>query len=97
MLTRSPPKEVVTKVKKANVTDEELRDFLHGDLRGDLARGVTAHAVGHDEQTLLRQQQEVVLVVVPLHSDVGLAGHFDFHGRCEAQGRERLKQTWCAT
>jgi hypothetical protein len=53
---------------------------------------VAAHAVGHDEETLLRQQEEVVLVVVPLHPNVALAADLDAHVSWERLERKRRKQ-----
>jgi hypothetical protein len=44
-----------------------------------LARGVPAHAVGHDDQPLVDGQMEEVLVVRPGHPDVGLAGEAHTH------------------
>ena len=41
---------------------------------------MTAHAVGDDEELLVLDQREVVLVVGPLHPDVGLGGVADLHG-----------------
>jgi hypothetical protein len=76
---------------------EELGHLVHGDLRGDLARRVPAHAVGHHQKTLLGQQEEVVLIVVPLHPDVGLTGNVDLHGRRKHvlnRGVKQLVPTW---
>src|SRR5450432_1060780 len=42
----------------------------HGDRAGDLARGVTAHPVGDDEETELLVDEEVVLVVISHLADV---------------------------
>ena len=44
---------------------------------GHLARGVAAHAVGHDGQPLGPGQEKRVLVVLAFHSDVGVARETD--------------------
>ena len=48
---------------------QQQRKSLDGQLRGHLARGVTTHAVGHDEQR--RGGQQGVLVGSPFSPDVG--------------------------
>src|SRR5690606_38360754 len=56
---------------------EELLERVDGELRRDLAGGMSAHAVGDDVEPVLRQDGEVVLVVGSLTTDVGLTGYFD--------------------
>ena len=60
-------------------------------LRRDLARGVAAHAVGDEEEAALRDDREVVLVVVALAADVRLAGHFDAERLCHGSPEGRWK------
>ena len=50
--------------------EDELGDGVDGDARGDLARGVAAHAVGDEEQPGVVLDEERVLVVLPLAADV---------------------------
>src|SRR5205814_5664704 len=62
----------------------EVEEFLHlvgGDGAGHLARRVPAHAVEDGEDVLLGKDEQVVLVVVALHADVGLGCVEDLHVR----------------
>jgi hypothetical protein len=59
---------------------EELLHLAGGDGGGDLAGGVTAHAVEHREDVLLGEHEHVVFVVVALHAHVGLRCVLDSHG-----------------
>src|SRR5712664_3211144 len=65
---------------------EELLHLVDRDGAGHLARRVAAHPVEDGEHVLLGEHEEVVLVVVPLHADVGLCCVVDSHG---AQGLRR--------
>ena len=68
----------------------EVRDDgLHRQPAGHLARGVPAHAVGHDGQPLRSRQEERVLVVLAFHADVGVAGEADPQP-VEREGRAHL-------
>ena len=46
----------------SSVPAHEPGDCFHGEVRGDLTRGVPAHAVGHDEQLQRRIADEAVLI-----------------------------------
>ncbi len=58
----------------------ELAQGVGGHLRRHLTHRVTTHAIGNDEQLFVFDEREVVLVMVPLHPDVGLRGVADPHG-----------------
>jgi len=58
---------------------EELLHLAHGDPARHLAGGVTAHPVEDSEQALLGIDEVIVLVVVPLHPDVGPGSVADAH------------------
>src|SRR5919204_2588814 len=60
----------------------ELEELLHladGDAARHLACGVAAHAVEHRVEVLFGIDEVVVLVVVPLHPDIGPRGVADTH------------------
>jgi hypothetical protein len=44
---------------------------MHGELRRDLARRMSAHAVGDDEQREFLVDEEIVLVDLAFPTDVG--------------------------
>jgi hypothetical protein len=58
---------------------EELGEGLDRHLAGDFARGMAAHAIGDDEQVFFPEQPQAVLVVRPLHPNVGTAGGGQLH------------------
>src|SRR5262249_41757460 len=58
---------------------EELGQLVDGDLAGNLASEVPAHAIGDAVEPLLRHQEEAVLVDVAFHADVALACDLDAH------------------
>ena len=58
---------------------DRVAKLVDGDVRGDLARGVPAHAVGDDEERELLVDEEVVLVVLALSPDVGRGPEAQLH------------------
>src|SRR4051812_28394818 len=73
---------------------EELAHFAGGDGARHLAGGVPAHAVEDREDVLLGEDEEVVLVIVALHPDIGLCSVMNLHvrglGRARSAGCFRL-------
>src|SRR5262249_1113000 len=59
----------------------EVADHRGGDVRGHLARVVTAHPVGHDHEAHVRVHGEIVLVVGPHAPGVGGPGNLEALGR----------------
>src|SRR5229473_2882968 len=66
---------------------EELAHLLHRDAAGHFAGRVAAHSVEHREEAFRREREEAVLVVVPLHPDVGPGGVQDAHGALDRSPR----------
>ena len=58
-------------VDQVAVVVDRVADLVDGDRRRDLAGGVAAHAVGDQEQAELLVDEEVVLVVRTLPTDIG--------------------------
>jgi hypothetical protein len=56
---------------------EEVANDGDGELAGDLAGSVAAHAVGDDVEVLVLHDGERILVLRALHAHVGLPGHLD--------------------
>ena len=59
--------------------DDELGDGVDRDAGRDLAGGVAAHAVGNKEELRLVSDEERILVVLTLASDIGEAVSLHFH------------------
>ncbi len=66
-------------VEQIAVRVDRIADLVHRDRRGDFARRVATHTVGDHEQAELLIDEEVILVVVPLPSDVGRGGERELH------------------
>ena len=66
-------------VDQVAVVVDRVADLVDGDRRGDLAGGVTAHAVGDEEQPELLVDEEVVLIVRALSTDVGRGRERQLH------------------
>ena len=58
-------------------------------LARHLATGMSSHPIGDDEELFFLDQGEVVLVMSPLHADVGLGRVADPHGS------RILVDSWC--
>ena len=72
--------------QRAVFADHALHGF-DGVGGGDFAGGMTTHPVAHDVEPERRIEEEVVLVVIALLADVGLAQGDDVHGVLESQRR----------
>jgi hypothetical protein len=59
----------------------EFPDGVDGQLRGDLARRMAPHPVGHQVKPGLAQDAEVIFVQGAFATNVGLACNFDSEGR----------------
>ena len=66
-------------IDQLSVVVHRVADLVDRDRRGDLAGGVTAHAIGDQEQPELLVDEEVILVVIPLPADVGRCGKRELH------------------
>ena len=60
--------------------EEDVLYSLNSDGTGDLARGVSSHAIGDDKQPVLNINQEVVFVVFPDGAGIGPCKRFQNHG-----------------
>src|SRR5260370_155496 len=82
---RSPGKmsksNVSTSIDQVAVIVDRIADLVDRDRRRDLAGRVAAHAVRDHEQTELLVDEEVVLVVVALATDIRGRGERELHPR----------------
>ena len=77
MFSSSPKGQVISSSPAGEA--DELVDGVDGDLGGDLARGVAAHAVRDHEEVLLGVDEEAVLVAFALAAHVGHGLVSDLH------------------
>ena len=79
-------------IDQVAVVVHRVADLVDRDRRRDLAGRVAAHAVGDHEQPELLVDEEVVLVVVALPTDVGRRGERKLHALIEYHGTRQRRR-----